>query len=58
MKTDEILADVRVIKAALGAPVDDMERRCIGCKPIIDALLLLNELERELSADYANAPGP
>jgi hypothetical protein len=51
MTSAEILIEIRAIKAALGAPVDDMERRCIACRPVVEAQLKLNELERKLSKE-------
>lgn len=54
MKLDEILTAVRAAKDALNKPIDGMTRECIGCKPIVDALLLLSDLERKLEAgDHA-----
>jgi hypothetical protein len=45
-----VLDRLAVIKKALGDPPADEQRRCVYCKPIVEALLLLNELERKLKA--------
>ena len=48
MKLSDILAKVREIELALSKPADEDARECIGCRPIIDGLLLLHELKRQL----------
>lgn len=45
------LNEVCAIKVALSEPPDDMKVRCIGCRPVVEALLLIRELERKLSDD-------
>lgn len=51
MTTDDLLAELRAIRAVLSPLPDDPQRRCIGCRPIVDALALLGALERKVSQE-------
>ncbi|MBI2751902.1 MAG: hypothetical protein HYX46_00055 [Betaproteobacteria bacterium] len=50
-----MIEHVRAIRFALSGPVEPIYRQCIGCKPIIEALVLIRDLERKLTGERDSA---
>lgn len=50
MTKNELLEELRAIRAVLTPLPDDPDRHCIGCRPVTTALLLLDALARKVES--------
>lgn len=55
MQIPEILSKVKLIKQILTSmDIEGLERKCIGCRPIVNALVLLKDLEISLERELVD----